>query len=255
MNEAPAVETDPSLLKRCDVTEPAQRIRLLRQLHDAGTPLFVSPTADRGRTVSGRIHALDTQRDTIDLDLTAPADGDPEHVAQALRRSVGAVVVTLAGGVKLQFELSDAVLLGDGTTLRLRASLPARLARIQRREAFRVSPPAQVRPRLWRRVGTSEREMPIADVSATGLAYEVPEGQPEPRIGDRLEDCRLELPDTAPIRCSLVVRGLRRPPPGRSAPVRVGCEFARLEPSAERAIQVFVNQAQVQVRQRRPMLG
>ena len=68
------------------------------------------------------------------------------------------------------------------------------------------------------------------------------------------DGCRLELPANAPIRCSLVVRGLRRPPAGSSAPIRVGCEFEGLDASAERAIQVFVNLAQTRARRARPLV-
>lgn len=254
MIEAPAVETDSILLERCAVAESAQRIRLLRQLLDAQTPLFLRPCADPGEVVAARMHALDTQRDTLDLEVQRRADEDIAAAADPLRRPGGVIAIALAGGVKLQFELTDPVVLGDGSALRMRASIPQRLARIQRREAYRVAPPAQVRPRLWRRAAGGERELAIADVSATGLAYELPEGEALPRLGDRQDGCRLELPANAPIRCSLVVRGLRRPPAGSSAPIRVGCEFEGLDASAERAIQVFVNLAQVQGQQRRPLL-
>ena len=255
MIEAPAVETDPALLERCAVSESAQRIRLLRQLLDPETVVFLRPPVDPVRVGAARIEAIDTQRDSLDLAVLQQPDDADARLAEALRGPGGVTAIALAGGVKLQFELVDPVVLGDGLTLRLRARLPQRLARIQRREAYRVSPPAQVKPRLWQRRGSAERELAIADVSATGLAYELPEGQPLPRLDERLDHFRLELPANAPIRCSLVVRGLRRPPAGSSAPVRVGCEFHGLDASAERAIQVFVNLAQVQGRQRRPMLG
>jgi hypothetical protein len=51
--------------------------------------------------------------------------------------------------VKLQFALERFTIAGDGERARLRAPLPVALARLQRRDAYRVEPPPQATPRLW----------------------------------------------------------------------------------------------------------
>jgi c-di-GMP-binding flagellar brake protein YcgR len=235
------LETDADTLQRALIGEASQRRRQLQlmvesravvALHgDPGSPA-PEPTA-----IPARARSIDLDRGVLEFDL-----GGEDGAADMLRRADHAVAVCAAGGVKLQFELTRLTLLSDGTQTRLRAPLPATVARIQRRDAFRVQPPAHVQARLWLHGPKGESPMRIVDVSATGVSFEVPEGDCEAVPGDRYRGCRLELPANAPIRCELIVRSVRRRP---KAPPRIGCEFDGLDPTSARAVQVFVNLAQV----------
>lgn len=235
------LETDADTLQRAQIGEASQRRRQLQQLVQAraAVVLHVGPRGEASThaTIAARARSIDIDRGLLEFDLS-PQEG----AADALRRADHAVAVCAADGVKLQFELTRLTLLSEGGLGRLRAPLPATVARIQRRDAFRVKPPAHSQACLWLRGPQGESPMRIVDVSATGLSFEQPDGEPEPLPGDRHRGCRLELPGNAPIRCDLIVRSVRRR--AKMAP-RIGCEFDGLDPGAARAVQVFVNLAQV----------
>ncbi|RPH43735.1 MAG: flagellar brake protein [Burkholderiales bacterium] len=247
-------EHDPDVFERFGIPDTAERVRLLRALAESGEMVTLhAPRPTDGQVVS-RVLALDAAHGTIDLEFTTD-----DARRDVFRAADAAVAVALLHRVKLQFELARFTIVGDGDRGRLRAPLPQRLARLQRRDAYRVEPTPSASPRLWLNDGHGERAVRILDVSATGLAFEWPDAGTPPQPGTRLGGSRLELPATAPIRCELVVRATEPiadpySDPTERVPLRVGCAFEALEPSAARAVQVFVNLAQSRGRKARPRL-
>lgn len=252
-------ETDARLLERYRIDDRHERARLLADLLTGSDMVTLYAGADPDCFVVSHVVAIDVDRESIDFEFNTD---DARRAVFA--RSGRAVGTALLARVKLQFEL-DRVVLGplpsaaqgsvDGM-LRLNASLPVRLSRLQRREAYRVTPPSESNARLWMRSRLQphdERRVPVMDVSATGLALRLQrEDEANPVIGTVFGRCRLELPATGPIFCDLVVRSVAPGLPGERGSLRIGCEFVGLDPAAARAVQVFVNSAQMRGRRLRP---
>jgi c-di-GMP-binding flagellar brake protein YcgR len=239
------------------VDDPAERLRLLRALGEHRERVTLHAADDEACFVVSRVLDVDLAAGTVDLEF----DTDDAR-RDAFRRAGRAQAVAVLDRVTLQLELERTSIVADGNGGRLRAALPSRLARLQRREAFRVAPPASAVPRLRVAAAGEARAVRILDVSASGIAFEwcpADDGLGAPASGDRLLDCCLELPATAPIRCALRVRvaaPLTDPfdDPSRRS-LRVGCAFEGLDAPSARAIQVYVNLAQVRARSVRPRIG
>ena len=246
---------DVRVLERFGIADGAERLRLLRALAESREMVTLHTAIDADCHVVSRVLGVDAAAGTLDLEFnTDPARRD------AFRGADGVTAVALLDRVKLQFGLARFTLVGEDERGRLRAPLPRSLVRLQRRDAFRVEPSPSAVPRLWLREQGGERAVRILDVSATGLAFEVLPDAVAPQVGTCLGACRLELPAMAPIRCDLLVRVVEATvdpfsDPAEGATLRVGCAFDALEPSAARAVQVFVNLAQTRGRRARPRLG
>jgi hypothetical protein len=225
------------------VSDAAERVRLLRRLLAEDAMVVLHLPGDEDTAVVSRLLSLDVAAGRIELAFVTD-----ERRRAAFRDAGRALARAALDGVGLRFELDATRTDVEG---RLAASLPRRLARLQRREAYRVAPPVTAQPRLFVPVEGGEREARILDVSATGLAFEWPSPDVAPAVGAWLAGCRLELPATLPIRCALAIRSVE-PRPG--APVRLGGELDGLDPAAARAVQIYVNLAQTRARRARPRL-
>lgn len=248
----PARASDSDLFERFGIEDTAERTRLLRALAEARALVTLHTQTQLDGQVVSQVVGVDVAQGTVDLEFNTD-----ETRRDAFCSADLITAVALLDRVTLQCELPRATIFGDGDRGRLRAPLPVRLARLQRRDAYRVEPPIFAMPRLWLR---GEQAVHILDVSATGLAFEWAAETDAPRPGERLSSCRLELLATAPFRCDLLVRTTapRADPfsdPADGVPLRVGCAFDALEPSAARAVQVFVNLAQSGGRKARPRVG
>ena len=244
MSSSIVPETDAALLARHAV-DAAERDRLLARLHADATVLSLHAA---GTAVGARVAALDVATGRLALEPETP----DEAAASALRglaRAGRATAVATADGVKLQFELAS--IEASGRQPRMRAALAGPIARLQRRDAFRVAPPADGLARLWipGADGTS-REVEVLDLSVLGVSFRMPGDGPAPPAS--IEGARLGLPASAPIPCALRVRTLER---DGSGAWRAGCELAGLEPSTARAVAVWVHDAQTRRRRLRPRLA
>jgi c-di-GMP-binding flagellar brake protein YcgR len=239
-----AAETDRSLLEQCAVPDPRMRLKLLQSLSERGRPLVLHPGGahDVAQPVGATLTAVGEA--SLELEL-AP---DPAQI-DSVRAAAWVTVVAQHDSAKVQFELRGFSIHQTAQRTCLSAKVPDQVARIQRREAFRVEPPVHARPKLWVRLGEALHEVRVGDLSATGLSFEAPADGSAPQPGTLLKGCRLEFPAAPPIPCELEVRSVRG---GDGKPRKVGCAFSALPPSAERAVQVFVNNAQLRARRLRP---
>lgn len=145
-----------------------------------------------------------------------------------------------ADGVEVAFEI-DVIDRQPGTRdgePMYRFKLPARAERLQRRDAYRIrAMRGHSLGDLVRRLGGSERQYPIVDLSGDGVGLLVDDGSP-PATGDVWRNCRLEFGDEAPIPCDLAVRTLTRSPEGST--LRVGCAFEHPPAETRRSIEKYV---------------
>jgi flagellar brake protein len=228
------------------VQHKSEVLELLRQMRDASAPVVLA--APSGSSLSSTLWSLDTT--TSRLSFSADA-GAPQ--LQDLVDADEAVAVCYLDSVKLQFDLDHLILVRSANTTVLQAGLPSRLYRFQRRGSFRVRPAGRVGPQITLRhpaLPDMLLELRLLDVSVGGCAVLLPQDVPELRPGTLLHGVQVELDSETAFVVSLQMHHVSSLHVGGH---RIGCEWHRIEPGAERALQRYVNQTQK--RQRLLSLG
>jgi len=227
------------------VDDGAERLRLLQQLRDGGVPLTLS--APHGAAIATRLWSVDAAQQQISFS----ADADHPQL-QRLAQDDEAVAVAYLDQVKLQFDLSDLVLVRAAASCALRARLPSVLYRFQRRAAYRVRPADAVAPKvLLRHPSMPEMRigLRIVDLGAGGCALRLPDDVPALQPGTRLAGVRIELDGDCAFEATLRLQHISAMHGGSGQ--RLGCEFVDLDGPAQRALQRFIDRTQ----QRRRLLA
>ena len=242
---------DPSLYARWGVEDAGERLRLLSTL--LARSELVTLHAGSESTVVSRLLSIDRAQGTLDLEFNT--DDGRRDAFSALAE--GTALAEL-DRILLQFELRTPRLVGVGDQARLRAPLPLRLARLQRRDAFRVTVSAAQTVQLAVSVSGQIRPVPLIDLSVTGLSFEW-DGPERLERGTHLAETRLQLPGQLPISCTLTLRSIEPLIDPFEDPLRrvqrIGCVIEGLSPEQARALQVHVTEMQQRMRGRRPPLG
>ncbi len=122
----------------------------------------------------------------------------------------------------------------------LHAPIPAEVYRLQRREAFRVRPPAEDDAHCVQRLGVGrELRHPLVDLSAGGLSVRVPGDAPAPSPGRIWRHARIETAAGIVIPCELVVRGVYEDP-AQEGMRRVAFAFHAMPSEVLRRVQRYV---------------
>lgn len=178
---------------------------------------------------------LHLAEDEVELDLSGQ-----ERFVTALGQASRVVGVAFPGRVKTQFLLDRFAVVHEREGPVLRAPLPTRLHRIQRRDAFRVPlpdgeeawcvccvpPDGEVRYRL-------------TDLSVGGASMLLPPDVSAPEPGTIWAHCRIETADGRILPCDLSVRHVDE---HRSAggSRQVGAAFHAMPHEVMRQVQVYV---------------
>jgi flagellar brake protein len=217
----------------------AERVQLLQQLLDSDAPVHLS--APQGVAATSRLWTLDAAQQQIALAADA---ADPQM--QALAQCDEAVAVAYLDRVKLQFELDDLLLLRGPRHCVLRARLPERMYRFQRRAAYRVLAFDRHGPKaLLRHPSLPDMQLAlrIVDLSVGGIALLLPDDVPALQPGTQLHGVRVELDTETGFDATLQllhVTALH----GGGGGMRLGCAFSGLEGTARRALQRCIDQTQ-----------
>ncbi len=213
---------------------PGEIMNWLRELLQSQARLQLSTPA--GEAIHTVLRALDTPRGMLTME--APQSGDT--LAPVLA-SDELVATAYLDRIKLQFDVSALVAIrGDGAEV-LRAPVPLRLYRFQRRQAYRVASAGQLYPAL-KLANADLPRIRVVNVSAGGVALHWPaNGVPVPRAGEEIAGT-LELEREVSFATLLRVQHLTQGEQG--GPHQAGCAFVSLAPTAARALQVFIDQAQ-----------
>jgi len=254
-------ECDHTLLDQYEVDDRLECLQWLSRLNAGGVELALHVSDHGIDCISGQISEIDESAGTLDVALDA--DWLSRSASDAFRHcSITAVAVLDA--VKIQFDAAGLGLQARDHTASsqplLRLKWPDRLYRLQRRNAYRITPPPFAPASLWLATPdepAQERLVDVADISATGIAFRWPAlAGPAPAQGKTLSHCRLELAGTIPIRCDLVVTDIRTDDPAADRPdarTRVGCRFSAIDPASARGVQMYVDAAQRRLRTRKPL--
>ena len=210
---------------------------LVRELIGAGALVTLYAGDDPDSFIVTRILSLEA--DSLELDFQGDADR-----LEALLAAPWLTVLGLAGSVKIQFRLQDAEAVpvpgkaGRPGGMLLAAAVPAEGWRVQRRNAFRVQPPADDQATVALRIaGRGEETGALTDLSVGGLAITWQAGE-APELGTRLRHCRIEADGIAPIPCDLRVVRVETTDDGQ--PPVLSCEFEAMPQTVSRFVQLYV---------------
>lgn len=216
---------------------------LLRELQGAREHVVLYAHADDELHLVTRIEGLEAN----DFRLGFPGD---EESLEALLEARSLTLVGLTNAVKIQLDIPAVSLREDEGRRQLIAAIPSHGWRIQRREAFRVEPPAADGAEVAVRVvGHREARGRLHDISAGGLCFQWPAGHDLPQVGQPLLHCRIERFRASPLPCDLKV--IRIAPSERGDGMLVSCRFQSLPESVGRQVQVYVMDVERRMRSAR----
>src|SRR6195952_3084718 len=229
------------------VTAPGEIRALLKQLMDDVVPLNLS--ASDGSAYTTALWTLDPSADRLSFtaDTQSPAGHD------IVEADEGAAVAYL-DRVKVQFDVSDLVLVQGHKASVLQARFPREMFRFQRRNTFRVRTIERTSPTAsFRHPGIPDMSVAlrVLDVSIGGCALLQPSHPPPLQPGPRIRGGRLSLDAETQIDAGLMLHHV--PSTGaENGSVRLGCEIVGMTPTAQRALQLYIDQTQ---KRRRMMSG
>jgi len=173
---------------------------------------------------------VDPEADYLLFDMPAQRNVVPRMI------DTGPVTFTTnLDGIKIKFQVDGLTLVAEEEREGLAARLPEAVARLQRREFFRVgcpvsNPPACTIP--YSTGGQSLRaEFEVADLSLGGVALMVRKQKLALEPGNVYKDCVIALPGESTFTVTIEVRNIQSIELRTGTATRVGCRF--LEPRAE----------------------
>lgn len=217
---------------------------MIRELINAQVQVALYSDDHEAQPLLARVQSLEA--DAINLHL--PNDQRPplEH----LLSMPPFTLVGITGAVKIQLPLDGLERHRGNDGTQLRAPIPGHGWRVQRRDAYRVSPPADDRAEIIIRLGEGkEGHGRLHDISAGGLCYYWPDTLPLPAVGETLRHCRIERSRAPALPCDLkIIRTANADLPGHHL---VSSRFQSLPESVSRQIQVYVMDVERRIRNAR----
>lgn len=176
-----------------------------------------------------------------DMDLVALDYGPTPELNEQLLQSDRVVFKAELEGITAQFNadsVTRAKLKGDTV---FAIPIPTQMLWVQRRQFFRVSVPLGVPAYCEiRQEDGSYRKYPIMDMSAGGMCLHDEHNDFKVQTGDRLHNCKLELPEFGNGKVILEIRGIYNM--GKSNKGRrIGCAFHNLGMSFAATVQRYIN--------------
>jgi c-di-GMP-binding flagellar brake protein YcgR len=221
------------------LTSPREIAAMLKQLVDGSVQLNLN--ASEGSVVSATVWSIDAERGCMGFNV------DPHDPAlNALLDCQEVVVVGYLDSVKLQFDVSNFVLVHGARSSTLTCGYPRELFRFQRRGAYRVRPLMRATP-VARVRHTDIAEMQLAlrvlDVSIGGCALFLPDDVPPMQVGGVMNQVQIELDADTRFHVNMRLQHVTSLN-ADSRGVRLGCEFVRADASALRSLQRFIDLTQ-----------
>jgi c-di-GMP-binding flagellar brake protein YcgR len=140
----------------------------------------------------------------------------------------------------------DLVLVQGHTASVLQARLPREMFRFQRRNTFRVRTIERTSPTAsFRHPGIPDMSVSlrVLDVSIGGCALLQPSNVPGLQPGAVIKGVRLSLDADTQIDAGLMLHHVTSTGAENNS-VRLGCEIVGMDPTAQRALQVYIDQTQ-----------
>ncbi|MBT9598377.1 MAG: flagellar brake protein [Vitreoscilla sp.] len=237
---------NPGAFDEFRVSDPVERKALLTALMDRGITINLS--GSDGSAFATMLWTIDAGQGKIAFtaDLMEPA-------VHRLVEAEEATAVGYLDQIKLQFDVSDRMLVHGRQACVLQAALPREIYRFQRRNAYRVRTLERSAPTARFRhpqIPDMSLELRVLDVSVGGCALFMPADMPPVEPGVCINDTAIELDAGTMLRGSLVVHHVTSIQP-QARGVRLGCELLNLSAEGTRLLQRYIDQTQ----KRRRMLS
>ncbi len=242
------METRPALLQGMSGDEGLDEFRvsssreigaLLKQLLDGSVLLNLN--GSDGRVFTSAIWTLDSARGTIGF------NADPNDPAmQSVLHSREVVVVGYLESVKVQFDVTNLVLVHGNKASVLSCPFPREMFRFQRRNAFRVRPIIRNAPVARLRhpdLPETEFALRIIDISIGGCALFLTSDVPLINAGVTLGGVRMELDDDTRLEVNLRLQHVTSLD-NEGKGVRLGFEYIRPGGDTLRTLQRFIDLTQ-----------
>jgi flagellar brake protein len=208
-------------------------------LMDDVVPLNLS--ASDGSAYTTMLWTIDPAggRISFTADMMAPAVHDIVEADEC-------VAVAYLDRVKVQFDVTDLVVVQGHKSSVLQARLPPEVFRFQRRNTFRVRTIERTSPTAsFRHPGIPDMSLAlrVLDVSIGGCALLQPANVPALQPGVVVKGVRLALDAETRIDAGLMLHHVTSTG-AENGSVRLGCEIVGMDPTAQRALQVYIDQTQ-----------
>lgn len=238
--EGSGEDDDP--LAEFRVTDQPVILRLLREIRDKAVQ--VSVVNAQGVGIASSVWVVDP--DSGKVSFTAD-DRNPN--VQKLLRGNEATAVCYIESVKLQFELHGLALVSGVEATALQADIPSRLYRFQRRQGYRVKPLERSNPTvqfMHPKDPTRKMSLRVIDVSIGGCALLLPLNGPQVPGRVELQVVRADLDADTRFNCGMMIHHASplRDLDGELTGHKLGCEWLRLDGSAQRALQRYIDLVQ-----------
>jgi c-di-GMP-binding flagellar brake protein YcgR len=242
------LDTRPASLEDERGTDPWAEFRVtnqneigihLRKLVDASVPFNISGPG--GASLTTLLWAVDPSRGVMSFSIDSPT---PE--LQQLVEADEAVAVAYQESVKYQFDITGLVLLRGGQSSALQCRIPDSIYRFQRRSAYRVRTPERGAPMLRMR-HPAKADLVLAlrvlDLSIGGCSLLMPAGAPPLKEGTEVRGVRLDMDTDTRFVTNVSIRRVAdlKDEEGQVIGSRVGVQWLRLDGSAERALQLYID--------------
>ncbi len=220
------------------VDHPVELLALLRRLVDSA--VLVQLSAPNGAAYTSTLWAVDAQarRISLDADATHPQ-------LRALVEAGEATAVAYLDAIKVQFDLHGLMVSHGSNASALQAVLPDTVFRFQRREYFRVRTRDSAVAHLRHPASRGEMlTLRVLDVSVGGCALQLPAEATPIEAGTSIVDVRLELDADTLLIAPLTVQHISGGFGANTRVSRLGCSFARLDGTSQRALQRYIDLTQ-----------
>jgi c-di-GMP-binding flagellar brake protein YcgR len=230
---------DDDRLASFRVTDAAEIRALLKSLMDQVVPLNLS--ASDGSAYTTTLWTVDSAAGRVAFTADTMA-----HAVHDIVEADECVAVAYLDRIKLQFDVSDLVLVQGPKASVLQARLPREMFRFQRRNAYRVRTLERTAPTAsFRHPAIPEMNVAlrVLDVSVGGCALLLPSDVPPLQPGVTIRGVRLSLDAETQLDGALVLHHVTSTG-AENGSVRLGCGIAGLAGGAERALQKYIDQTQ-----------
>jgi c-di-GMP-binding flagellar brake protein YcgR len=227
------------------VTQPPERLALLRALRDGNVPVALN--TPHGASLTVMLWTVDADQARLNFSVEA---GSPQ--LDELLQADEVVAVAYLESVKLQFDLQGLTLVRGAKSSALQCGLPREIYRFQRRNAYRVRPRGNHGPvAVFRHPALPDMRLSlrVVDVSIGGCALWLPPNVPALQAGTRVADVHLELDNDTRFVATVNLQHVSVQGHGERAAAgehgaRLGCEWQALSPAAERVLQRWIDHTQ-----------
>ncbi|MDL5033595.1 flagellar brake protein [Pelomonas sp. APW6] len=242
---AAPLDLDDQQRENYRVSTPVEIAAYLRELMSEQARVYLRNP--EGLDLHTTLCVLDAKSGLLGLDLPHNSSR-----AESLLESDEITATAYLASIRLEFELEQPVIVRDGGGSVLRAALPRRLYRFQRRQTFRVQPTGINYPLLQLRHPAQGQLMSlrVLDVSMGGLGLLLPGDEAALPPGLALPGCVLELDRDTRLEVGLKLLHVTQHAEVQSGR-HLGCAFETLPPDTARALQLYIDQTQKRRRQMR----